>query len=717
MKKAQVISVLIALSLSLLQIPASKGAVDEWVTGFVDEDLFFAANLFEGVDMVYLQGDGMRIIGYYWFEGPIMQAGRYIKEAYLEVRTPSIGVTDTDAMMMIYGRPSGKGGTPSYAEDPNVLNGPYTTNSYQVNLSSFVGVGDLHNITVTRILREINQGYYFWDGHDIAFVTVSHDGHDEERSISSLESGYPAKLYIHYGQPDPGDDEYPDWLPDGGVFVEDYRNYTIWKKVNLVNSTMSFKWTNSTGGDEGYFHTTIERGVADVWDRDLITEPGDYNLGVSSQDTIVRLGDFIACMYDFGEVELWYSWDDGATWTGVNLNDQYTDLAPHTSQTEGSMSLDENGTVHMVWNTYTPSYPANSRSVYSNFTVLSNSTIDYFDGYKDLGPLWSYVNIEADRYGRVHVLYSYDTDVWYKIRFINGTWSGNEAIWDNTDSTSFTNVDVADMPGDYPLARFVYYRGWVGVSDIQQTIRDPDGTLTHVILEGTDTHYPATANDVKGNCSWATWTDDPGGQRIEMRGYNFTTETLLATVAVSKTTEANRYSDIGIGEDGIGYVVWFSQWFERFYCRRFDLDTGVFIETANGLWITDLNIGNALIQITPWQVAGYANTTYYIADMNGTLIDTFTITDDTNGTQEAEDFVDEDVIGYPDPEDPNPPGWEDTGYITVHRFKLIFFMIGMILFLGTPMFGFYARPDAATWIIIFFCMFCGVSLLWALQTM
>ena len=90
--------------------------------------------------------------------------------------------------------------------------------------------------------------------------------------------------------------------------------------------------------------------------------------------------------------------------------------------------------------------------------------------------------------------------------------------------------------------------------------------------------------------------------------------------------------------------------------------------------------------------------------------DNFTDVDD------LKDFIDTDIIGYPDPEDPDPPGWEESP-ITAHRFKLILFAIGMILFVGTPVYGFAVKPEAATWIAIMFTMFCGVALLWSLQLM
>ena len=101
--------------------------------------------------------------------------------------------------------------------------------------------------------------------------------------------------------------------------------------------------------------------------------------------------------------------------------------------------------------------------------------------------------------------------------------------------------------------------------------------------------------------------------------------------------------------------------------------------------------------------------------MNGTLIGETTTSGEGN-VSDIEDWIDVDIIGYPDPQDPDPPGWEDSP-LTAHRFKLILFVIGMALFVGTPVWGFATRPDAAAWIAIMMSMLCGVALLWSLQLM
>ena len=287
MIRRKAIIVLIALSLSLLTIPTSKAVVDEWTTGTVDEDLFYASYKFEGVDMAYLQGKDMQIRSWFWFEGPVLDWGRYVTEAYLEVTTPSISATDPDSYMFIYGIPSRKGGTPSNAEDPSFINGPYTTNFYQVNLSSFVGSYVKHNITVTRIIREINQGHYFWNGHDIAFTTLSPAREEaEERSVATIEAGYPAKLYIHYGAgPVDPTNQSAVWVNNtNGLDIYQYQVfenfYEDWTEVDPLNLI-------GTSALNPYRITFADFGYEEYWD-DLTYFRRDEDLSITADNIEVR---------------------------------------------------------------------------------------------------------------------------------------------------------------------------------------------------------------------------------------------------------------------------------------------------------------------------------------------------------------------------------------------------------------------------------------------
>lgn len=536
MRKAKLIIVLIALSFTLTLNLTAEAATDEWVTRTLDEDLFFAAYRFDGVDIVYLQGDNMQIVSWLWFEGPVVQAGRYIKEAYLSVKIASVGGTDPDASMTIYGKPSGKGGNPSYYDDPSAINGPYTVNSYNVNLSSFVDAGAWHNITVTNILREINQGYYHWDGHDVAFVTLSPSGHDEERTITSEESGNAAKLYIHYGEPD-----YPPGLPPGGFVVEEYRNYTIWEfsppDVNYTDMTQT--------GSLGKLHVFNE--TCFNW------------TNINKSTTNVALGYFVN---ETGPTTI-----NGGIWEfnfTVNI-----DIA-HGSQKSpaGFYLLGENAIIGSL-----------------NDVIGSNELV-WMELYTHDA---NYYRFLPRKYGTGAGFGSYSGYL------LKNTWFMGKITLDDT----LWLFEIFDMTGA------------------------PETSCTHTL---------PFIHDIKAISPFACWEGIAGSQ------------------------------------------------------------------------------------IDGWQKKEVDPSTFLLTDENGTVIPTWN-GDNFTDIDDLKDFIDEDVIGYPDPEDPNPPGWDEESWLSAHRFKLILFIVGMVLFLGSPVYGFAERPEAATWIVIMMNMIVGVALLWSLQTM
>lgn len=555
---------LIVLSLIVVLIPQVAAPVDEWVTRTLDEDLFFATYLFDGVDMVYLQGAEMQIRSWFWFEGPVVQWGRHIKEAYLSVRVATVGGTDPDATMTIYGKPSGKGGNPSYYDDTSAINGPYTTNYVNVNLSSFVAVGGWYNITVTKILREINQGYYHYDGHDVAFVTLSSDDHPEERVVFSEESGNAAILYIHYGIPDR-----PPGVPDDAEYVEDYRNYTIWE-VDHIDE-------NRTG--EG----------ADVnWNLLNVT-------GLSEIDSGTDLT------------------KQNATWITVsNYQDQAWGCIYNDT---GSASIES----------FFLRFKIDVTNV--NNVGAGNAPIPGVGGLSTSTPVGGGGLASG----------------------ANGEWVGI-ITWCKPDDQSW---------------RFAMQERKQGVgsalSGYSQWFDEGSGDMLYVEFRV----------NVSGATNWMSYDiyDDP----------EFTNSIYFGFMELTKATGPFRYAQIVPS-----------------------LSTG----TGNSIW-------NQYYTFLEMPVPD--NSTIYIIDENGTIVD---IIEDFDGnvTADVEDYIDEEVIGYPDPEDPEPPGWEDSP-ITAHRFKLILFVIGMILFIGTPVWGFATRPDAAAWIAVMMSMLCGVALLWSLQLM
>ena len=542
MRRIKAIIVLIALSLSLLPIATIEAVTDEWTISTVDEDLFYAGYKFEGVDMAYLQGNDMQIRSWFWFEGPVLDWGRYVKEAILSVRTPAIGATDLDASMTIYGIPSQKGGTPSNADDPSYINGPYTTNYYNVNLSSFVGPGVWHNITVTNIIREINQGHYFWDGHDIAFATLSpaREG-SEERSVATIEAGSPAKLYIHYGAgPLDPTGQGATWINNtNGIDIYQYQGYENfyedWHETDPLNLI-------GTSEVNPYRITFVDFGYETYWD-DRTNFHRDLPLNASANNIEIR---FSAALTD---EEVPYHWID-------------------------------------------------------------------FD--------WVHLSGEGFSAELQHAC--------------------------NEDDHYFT-LGADEMTYGVGTAKFI----------------DP---------------IPPTRQ------GWFSFLWDYTLKRITVR--QFTSR---------PTNETGWYTDF-IAEDN---------------------ESGIDIDQIHwtSVYAPYSNLGSDFYNGLNW---GYLENMLILVDFiplhNGTF---FAVDPETNETV-VDDMPDLDSIvdwietNYPDPENPDPPGWEESP-VPRFSFKLILFAIGMILFIGTPIYGFATKPEAATWIAIMFSMFCGVALLWSLQLM
>ena len=94
----------------------------------------------------------------------------------------------------------------------------------------------------------------------------------------------------------------------------------------------------------------------------------------------------------------------------------------------------------------------------------------------------------------------------------------------------------------------------------------------------------------------------------------------------------------------------------------------------------------------------------FITYPNGTL---------TNGPikENPEDYID-DILGGGDPEDPETDKYGTA--LTKNRWKTFVFVIGMVMFLGTPTFAMMARVSTGRWVMVLFISLCGLSILWSL---
>jgi len=711
MNRRKLFSMLIALSLILITIPITVNApLDEWVTSEVDEDLFWGPNRFDGVDMVYLQGDEIQIFGWYLFEGPdVLEWGKPISEAYLSIRIMGDNQADPDASMTLYGQPARKGGAQSLYDEPDQINGPYTANHVNVNLSSFVGAGTWYNITVTNIIREINQGYYFYDGHSVAFITLSPDGHDAERYVSSEESGYAAKLYVHYKTPDT-----PPGLPPDVEFVEDYRNYTIWTYNESTSFDIGYTFSHVNGGEYFAYYDDID-GSGPY----LIGSTGAINGIQGNGRKLVKTRDgklFAVYQAKPGakvQVYVKESVDDGLTWTNEvklnsiagmdvidcnlptiaidgsdNLHVVFYGLAPFEEiwytnytgswstpleistlpcvgeQSYPAIAIDSNGVLHVTWECYTT-----PQIFYTNYTDSWSTPLDISTMVEMDARTQYYPSIAIDSDNHVHITWFGKTD----------DYPVNAQSWYRERTTEWQNISRVSIGASMEN----YYQNGPVVAI------DPDD-FPHVVWSG----KPGTQNQIWHNSHngtiWLTPLD-------------------ISTDAINNG-RTNSAPVIGIDGTATRYVLWHDNYGEIWLTIY---TVGWSAPTIEQTEPTADQTSNLLF---PLELLG--DTVFVITDENGTVVDTWTEEGENfTDIDDLKDWIDEEIYGYPDPEDPDPSGWEDAEFLTIHRFKLVLFIIGMIMFVGTPVYGFASRPEAATWITIFMCMIVGIALLWSLQTM
>lgn len=738
MNRRKLFSILIALSLILITIPITiEAALDEWAISYVDEDVFWATYRFDDNDMMYLQGDDIRIIGWYLFEGPdVLKAGYPISEAYLSVMTTGTEIVDPDASMTLYGVPTKKGGALSiYGEDDEInieqVNGPYTTNYVNVNLSSFVGNGVWHNITVTNIVREINQAWYFYNGHNIAFVTLSPDNHDAERYVASEESGHAAKLYVHYKTPDPEDPEYDPDLPEEAEWVEDYRNHTIWV---FGFTGIEYLFTSGTSSPYDIIFDYIGNGKnvsISQTETDYATAFGGYKKIVKTSNGILYAV-FSKEIAGKHQIHVKKSEDKGETWIDETLISTYDGMGSY-DQLRTVIAVDSDDGLHVFWDGKATGFTAGEQIWYRNYTTswgaISRIYVDRVEYEMHLhmqnGPsvaLNSIDDVQVVWYGKK----TGDTEPQiYSVKFNSTHYIAGYrvSIYDGMDTRDQRGAIITFDKDDYV---HIVWRGRATGYPVTQIwyITNQGGWSTERISTDTDMEdYDQNVPDITVDSDdyiHVVWFGKVSGYPNQYQiWYAKNTTSWSAPLRISTYSGMNTNNQsapsIAVDSDDILHVLFHGKAtgfldYNKIWYTLYNTSwttPGVLHPTGQNTYPT--------IRWSKYPILNYTNIQdYFVTDPNGTIV--WTGNGDLNVT-DVEDIIDDDIIGYPDPEDPDPSGWEDPVYWSIHRFKLLLFLIGMILLIGSPVYGFAERPEAATWIMLMMNMLIGVALLWSLQTM
>lgn len=721
MNKRKLFSILIALTLILITIPPTY-ALDEWVISEVDEDVFWSTYQFDDVDLNYLQGDEIQIRGWYLFEGPdVLEWGKPISEAYLSLKSMGDATPDPDASMTLYIQPARKGGALSIYDDVSQINGPYDSNYVNVNLSSFVGGGVWHNITVTNMVRAVNQGYYFYNGHDVAFITLSTDNHDAERYISSEESGFAAKLYVHYETPDT-----PPGLPPDAEWEEDYRNYSIWSVPGAAGSypidPMEYVFGTNDENKPMYYGsipsmTKIEVVEAEVAGSTL------WNTGRN----IVRIsnGTIVVTYLKYlppNQIMVKQSNDNGTTWTNeVNIC-TYPGMSTN-HHTDPMIAVDSLNQLHVVWTGQATGYEAEDQLWYAKYNGTWNTPIRLSTaaGLETREQEAGYISIDSNDY--LHVAWGGDTpglgdQVWY--RNYTDSWSTplRISIYDTMGSAN--NPSLAVDFSDYLHIVWSAYTDTYPSPDTQVWYMNYTDSWSTPFRLSTLATMDTNANGV---ASIALDSDDykhviflgliTGLPKQQVYYTNYT-DSWSTPLRISTATDMNLWhiktNTIALDSNDDIHVL----------AHGPPVFDGVWYMNYTGSWSTPIRVHDSQSTSGSLRWARYpslsgGNDTFIAVDENGTIVQTWNGENCTSIDCIKDDIDDE--IGYGDPEDPAPPGWEDPVFWSIHRFKLVLFLIGMILFVGSPIYGFAQRPEAATWIMLMMNMLIGVALLWSLQTM
>ena len=138
--------------------------------------------------------------------------------------------------------------------------------------------------------------------------------------------------------------------------------------------------------------------------------------------------------------------------------------------------------------------------------------------------------------------------------------------------------------------------------------------------------------------------------------------------------------------------------------------------------IVDMNYEMALRTVSTTNVdAGFYMRfeEYGRLNVNGTLITypngtVIYVCLDPEPCDPPEEVIDE-IIGYPDPTDPEPPGWPSTDTFSRYQFKQWYTLAGFLMIIIPILVGGYYKPGISTWVAILFVALFGYALIHSAQ--
>ena len=588
----------------------------------------------------------------------------------------------------------------------------YTSNHVVWNVTDVNGYS-WHNVSVTNIVQEIISRYGWRPGNSLAFIILADSG-EPRREFASIDNyvAWTPRLDIYFDEtPTAPSDEAEAPYNDTALWDWEYENTTggidIWKVTSY--GFPSFQAFSLTWGVNNPYYINS----TNVWGSEV--QWGTTNFAYSQSgalNPILALDPWTFIFADNGSASVYYSDDEFATISVEDPNDQYGTLAAFSGNI-GSMALDrlDNETIHLVWPSPMTAHPGWHNIIYTNFTFdVATETIVWATTYTSLtheAYNLLYPVIYCQNNGSLHVVYggeqgTNDDQIWYRRRHTNGTW---------LDQVRVSEADVLGNPHGKPDVIVNEETGdalvvWdYDASSVYWDIVFPNNT------DGTDRVastglVPAMVNDRENNIAQLVYQTTGGNPQIRHRTKTITDASAWSgAMQVSPVGEKHYYPDIGIDPiNGSLQAIWYNDWNQW---------------TAGNYWRLGVTSAAAKTRITAarmqnnWIEKEFTRTGvfsfYFIAYPNGTLI-----SDEPFDT--LEDAIDaiEDLIGV-DPEDPETDKYGEA--LTKNRWKTFVFVIGMVMFLGTPTFALMSRVSIGRWIMVLFISLCGLTILWSIVYM
>jgi len=586
----------------------------------------------------------------------------------------------------------------------------YTTNHVVWNVTDVNG-NSWHNVSVTNIVQEIISRYGWRSGNDLAFIILADSG-EPRREFASIDNNiiYRPRLDITWAvtPPSPSDDAPPpyndtdDWTWD---YVNSSQGMDIWTATNYGDHELFY--TDSSDLDFHDSTTGIDGAV--VW-----TAGGFALQSAGAAEFIARLDPWVFLIGDNGSTSIYYS-DDEFTAGSIRveeLNAQFLALDNYAGNT-GSIWLDQNDTqtLHVVWSTVTDWQPACYNIVYSNFTILADGSLQFSPDYVNITNVASSQmdpDIYCEKDGTLHIVWyghqaTAQDQIWYMRRYANGTWGPQIRCSEGDAFDSWEPDVVANEVTGEALVAWTYY---AAPNQIRWNIvypnntDGPDGTIA-------SSRWVSMVNDRENDVAHMAYVapGSGGNPTVDYRWISIDNLSAWSAASdVSPNGEKHYYPTISLDEQNDTLaVIWWDDWAPK---------------TAHNTWQIGGAIAPTKVTIANQLLRYPSSPDYYGREINQVVY--FTVY--PNGTIQdgpfdtLDDALDEieDLLGV-DPEDPQTDEYGDA--LTKNRWKTFVFVIGMIMFLGTPTFAMLARVGTGRWIMVLFVSLCGLSILWSLMYM